>query len=88
MKIRKGDIVARKSYGKDIIFIVDRLIKLKNGEIYALLKGATIRIEADAYVEDLEKVDAHKLSSSEKKSEEILLERIKKKVLQIIMVKL
>ena len=78
MRIRKGDIVARKSYGKDIIFIVDRLIKLKNGETFALLKGATIRIEADAYIEDLEKVDVCKLANSEKQSEEILLKRIKK----------
>ena len=77
MKIRKGDIVARKSYGKDIIFIVDRLIKLRNGDTYALLKGATIRIEADAYIEDLEKVEAYKLANSEKKTEEEMLKRIR-----------
>ena len=28
-KIKKGDIVARKSYGMDIIFYVKRIIKLK-----------------------------------------------------------
>ena len=28
-KIKKGDIVARKSYGKDIIFYVKRIIKTK-----------------------------------------------------------
>ena len=43
-KIKKGDMVGRKSYGKDIIFIVDRIIKTKDKEI-AILKGLTIRIK-------------------------------------------
>lgn len=29
-KIKKGDIVGRISYGKDIFFIVDRIIKFGN----------------------------------------------------------
>ena len=48
MKIKKGDFVARISYGKDILFVIDRIIKLKNGTTYAILKGVTVRIEADA----------------------------------------
>lgn len=36
-KIKKGDIVGRISYGKDIFFIVERIIKTKNGTI-AILK--------------------------------------------------
>ena len=51
MKIRKGDIVGRKSYGKDIIFIVDKLIRLNSNEEYAILKGMTMRIEADSPVD-------------------------------------
>lgn len=76
MKIRKGDFVARKSYGKDILFIVDRVIKLKNGSAYAILKGVTIRIEADAPVEDIEKVERNRIVNSEKKIQEQLLKRL------------
>ena len=27
--VKKGDIVARKSYGKDVVFIIDRIIQNK-----------------------------------------------------------
>lgn len=36
-KINKGDIVGRISYGKDIYFMVERIIKTKNEDI-AILK--------------------------------------------------
>lgn len=55
-KIKKGDIVARKSYGKDIIFYVKRIIKTVNGDM-AILCGLIKRIEADSKVEDLEIMD-------------------------------
>ena len=55
-KIKKGDIVARKSYGKDIIFYVKRIIKTVNGDM-AILCGLIKRIEADSRVEDLEIID-------------------------------
>lgn len=76
MKIKKGDFVARKSYGKDILFIVDRIIKLKNGNSYAILKGVTIRIEADALVEDIEKVEHTRILNSEKKIQEQISKRL------------
>lgn len=76
MKIRRGDFVARKSYGKDIIFIIDRIIKLKDGSSYAILKGVTIRVEADAPLEDIEKVEYNRVAKAEKKIEEALLVRI------------
>ena len=76
MKIKRGDIVARKSYGKDIIFIVDRLIRLKNGGAYAILKGVTIRIEADSDIEDLEKVEQDRISIIEKREDDTLKKRI------------
>ena len=76
MHIRKGDIVARRSYGKDIIFVVDRIIRLKNGGVYAILKGITIRIEADSNIEDLEKVDSKRIAKCEKTIEDIINERI------------
>lgn len=56
-KIKKGDVVGRISYGKDIFFVVDRIIKLKNHTQVAILKGLTIRIKADSLVEDLVIID-------------------------------
>lgn len=55
-KIKKGDIVARKSYGKDIIFTVKNIINNKQEKI-AILKGTIDRIEADSSIEDLEIVN-------------------------------
>lgn len=53
MSIKKGDIVGRISYKKDIMFFVDRIIRTRNSS-FAILKGLNVRIEADAPVEDLE----------------------------------
>lgn len=53
MKVKKGDIVGRKSYGKDILFRVERIIRGTNNS-FAILKGLTVRIEADSPLEDLE----------------------------------
>ena len=50
-KIKKGDIVGRKSYGKDIMFIV---INIDEKENIASLKGIYERIEADSQISDLE----------------------------------
>ena len=61
-KIKKGDIVARKSYGKDIIFYVKRLVKTSNTEI-AILCGLCERIEADSNIEDLELLDDKTIKS-------------------------
>ena len=55
-KIKKGSIVARKSYGKDIIFVVKNIICTNNGKI-AILEGLIDRIEADSSIEDLEIVE-------------------------------
>ena len=55
-KIRKGDIVGRKSYGKDILFSVKNIINTPKGKL-VILRGIIDRIEADSYIEDLEKMD-------------------------------
>ena len=55
--VKKGDIVARKSYNKDIVFIVDMIIK---NEI-AILIGLTTRLKADANIEDLEVLDSKEI---------------------------
>ena len=51
-----GDIVVRKSYGKDIVFkIIAFSIDEKNEKV-AILKGVAFRILADAPIDDLEAV--------------------------------
>ena len=62
VKIKVGDIVARKSYGLDIIFTVDRIISRSNGTKFAIIKGLVKRIEASADLEDLELVDINRLN--------------------------
>ena len=52
-KVKNGDYVTRKSHGNDILFNVEKIIKLSNGEENVLLKGVTYRIKADAPLEDL-----------------------------------
>lgn len=76
LRIKKGDYVARISYGKDILFVVDKIIKLKNSEDYAILKGVTVRIEADAPITDIEKVSEYAIKRAEKKVDELLFKRI------------
>lgn len=54
--MKVGDLVVRKSYGKDITFkIID--IKEEGNDIYYILKGTNIRIIADSKADDLEEVD-------------------------------
>lgn len=56
-KIKKGDIVARKSYGCDLLFFVDKIIFSSNNTAIAILKGITVRIIADAFLDDLLIID-------------------------------
>lgn len=58
-KIKKGDIVARISYQKDVIFVVDSVI---NNQI-AILTGITTRLKADAPVGDLALVEKKEINS-------------------------
>ena len=78
MEIKKGDIVGRISYNKDIYFYVDRIIKNSNGSNYAILKGVNYRIEADAPLEDLEKIDKEKIETEKRGIET----KIKKRVIK------
>lgn len=63
-RIKKGDIVARKSYGCDILFFVDKVITSTNGTVIAILKGITLRIIADAFLDDLLIIDNHLLKDN------------------------
>ena len=51
--VKKGDIVARKSHNKDVVFVVDLIIENK----IVILTGITTRLKADSPIEDLEIVD-------------------------------
>ena len=53
-RIKKGDIVSRNSYQNDILFYVEKIIESKKRGKIAILKGVTIRIEADAPIDDLD----------------------------------
>ena len=77
MKICKGDIVGRLSYNKDILFVVDRIIHNKNISDIAILKGMSIRIEADSPINDLEKIDKKTVKKLEKNMDFDLQQRIK-----------
>ena len=76
MEIKRGDIVGRISYGKDIVFYVDRIIKVKGGKSYAILKGVNYRIEADSPLEDLEKIEKDKIDTEKRGLENKIKKRL------------
>ncbi|MBO8138148.1 MAG: sporulation peptidase YabG [Desulfotomaculum sp.] len=65
-EIKKGDIVARKSYNKDVFFKVVNFFEQKNKK-YALLKGLDLRLYASAPIEDLITVEQRELTEYWKK---------------------
>ena len=78
MGFRKGDIVGRKSYGKDILFVVEKIIRTNNNFSYAILKGLTYRIEADSPTSDLELISREKVNEHIKILESRMETRIRK----------
>ena len=76
MSINVGDMVARKSYGEDIIFVVDKIIETSQKD-FAILKGLTIRITADAPIDDLKHVNKDKIENSVNNIDEIIKQRVK-----------
>lgn len=77
-KMKKGDIVGRISYGKDILFIVERVIEKIDGKQIVILKGITTRIEADAPIEDLELIEKNEIEKSLRSLDSQLEEKVKK----------
>jgi len=61
-KFKKGDIVGRKSYGKDIIFSIEKIINIDNKQ-FAILKGITIRVKADSPLNDLVLVEKNRINN-------------------------
>lgn len=79
MNFKKGYIVARKSYNKDVIFVIDKIIKRKDNTNYAILKGLIVRIKADAPVDDLEVASKEDVENSLRVLEEIIRKRAESK---------
>lgn len=75
--IKKGDIVVRKAYGKDIIFRVINILN-KPEEKIAVLNGVIERIEADSKIADLELVDKQKVKDILRKMDSKIENRIEK----------
>ena len=75
--IKKGDIVVRKSYGKDIIFRVINILNQPEEKI-AVLNGVIERIEADSKIADLELVDKQKVKDILRKMDSKIENRIEK----------
>lgn len=72
-RIKKGDIVGRKSYKKDIIFTVTTVI-----DKIAILKGLYERIEADSDIADLELIEKEELKIYIEKANDKINGRISK----------
>ena len=77
-KIKKGDVVGRLSYGKDILFTVEKIIKAKNGMQLAILKGITVRVEADAPIDDLELIQKQEVERNLRNLDIKLEKKVKK----------
>lgn len=77
-KFKKGDIVGRISYGKDVLFEIKNIIKTSNNKKIYILKGITERIEADSPEEDLEKMDKRVVSVRIKEFEDKFSKRIRR----------
>lgn len=52
-----GDIVARKSYGGDVLFSIAAIDESRNDEQQCIVKGVMYRLEADAPINDLVLLD-------------------------------
>jgi len=77
VKVKKGDIVVRISYGKDIIFIVDKVLKNIDNNDFAILKGIEVRVEADSPLSDLEAINGVEAKRAIKNIDNRLDERAK-----------
>ena len=77
-RFRKGDIVGRISYNKDVIFEITNIIKTSRNTSIYILKGITQRIEADSPPEDLEIIDKRIVNEQIKLDEKKMMKRIER----------
>ena len=75
-KFKKGDIVGRISYNKDVLFEITKIIKTSNNKKIMILKGITERIEADSPEEDLEIINKRIIEDRIKNFDEKMTSRI------------
>ena len=83
--MKVGDIVARKSYNKDIVFKITDIIVDENGKKIAILKGVAFRIIADAELSDLEILKPPDIREilMDKNVESILYRSLKRRKIEI-----
>ena len=77
-QISKGDIVVRKSYGKDVVFVINDIVNVKGKKI-AILRGMFERILADSEISDLETVSKIIINKNKEEFERKLNNKIKKR---------
>ena len=75
--IKEGDVVARNSYNRDVYFKVCRLYTGGDGIVYASLKGLDLRLEANAPLDDLVRIDPPEVSMYCEKRQAECVEKIK-----------
>lgn len=78
-KFKKGDIVCRISYNRDVIFQITDVLKINGDKIY-ILKGLSRRILADSPEGDLEKLDKRIAIENIESNDEKNLYKIIKKI--------
>jgi spore coat assemly protein len=77
-----GDIVVRKSYGKDIYFRIVQIIKKQDGQTVYILKGTNLRILADSPPGDLERASLNRISENDEQYTKKVNSIVKKIMLQ------
>ena len=77
-KLKKGDIVGRISYNKDVIFEITNIIKTVDKKDIYILKGISQRIEADSLANDLELLDKRFVNEKVRENENKVLDKIRK----------
>lgn len=77
--LKIGDIVVRKSYGKDITFKIINIKETEDGELYTL-KGINLRIIADSVEEDLEVV-----AEEDTKQEQVFSRKVNSSIKKILL---
>lgn len=77
--LKIGDVVVRKSYGKDITFKIINIKQTEDGEIYTL-KGINLRIIADSIEDDLEVVD-----EEDTKEEQVFNRKVNSSIKKILL---
>ncbi len=66
--LKVGDIVARKSYGGDVFFRIENIVKRNDGKKVYSLRGLLYRIEADSSEDDLIMQDVNKVQKDIQRS--------------------